>query len=186
MLNRIMIGALLSLGSLTANPAFAHGGTAIEFDTCVVSLGKYTMHFTAYQQETGGEEHCWDLPSPGKTILVFDLVETAMRSKPAELRIVEMGKSGGIGGVVKTVAHVPTKVFPQGTIDVEASFEAEKKYIAVLVMSDAPPLVLKAPIQVVPKGVGTNAIYIVLGLAAIGGMVFFALRQRRDRQAEAV
>ncbi|CAN5866422.1 hypothetical protein BH20PSE1_BH20PSE1_07510 [soil metagenome] len=183
MLNRIMIGALLSLGSLTANPAFAHGGTAIQFDTCVVSLGKYTMHFTAYQQETGGEEHCWDLPSPGKTILVFDLVETEMRSKPAELRIVEMGESGGIGGVVKTVAHVPTKVFPQGTIDVEASFEAEKKYIAVLVMSDAPPLVLKAPIQVVPKGVGTNAVYIVLGLAAIGGMVFFVLRQRH-RQAE--
>ena len=94
-----------------------------------------------------------------------------------------MGESGGIGGVVKTVAHVPTKVFPQGTIDVEASFEAEKKYIAVLVMSDAPPLVLKAPIQVVPKGVGTNAVYIVLGLAAIGGMVFFVLRQRH-RQAE--
>ncbi|MDQ3563830.1 MAG: hypothetical protein M3436_06710 [Pseudomonadota bacterium] len=180
MLNRIMIGALLGFGSLTANPVFAHGGAAIEFDTCVVSLGKYTMHFTAYQQATGGEEHCWDVPSPGKTILVFDLVETVMRSKPAELRIVEMGKTGGIGGVVKTIAHVPTQVFPQGMIDVEASFEAEKKYIAVLVMSDVRPLVLKAPIQVVPKG--TNAIYIGLGLAAIGGMVFFVLR--RHRQAE--
>ena len=186
MLNRIMIGALLCLGSLTANPAFAHGGTAIEFDTCVVSLGKYTMHFTAYQQATGGEEHCWDLPSPGKAILVFDLVETVMRSKPAELRIVELGETGDVGGVVKTIAHLPTKVFPQGSITLDASFEAEKKYMAVLTMSDAPPLVLKAPIQVVPKSVvGTNAIYIVLGLAAMGGIAFFVFRQRY-RQAETV
>ncbi|MGH8511900.1 MAG: QVPTGV class sortase B protein-sorting domain-containing protein, partial [Gammaproteobacteria bacterium] len=73
----------------------------------------------------------------------------------------------------------------QGTIDLEASFEAGKKYMAVLTMSDARPLVLKAPIQVVPKSVGTNAIYIVLALAAIGGVVFFVLRQRH-RQAETV
>lgn len=183
MLPRIIMGAMLAVGSLTANLAYAHGGAAIEFDTCVVRLGKYTMHFTAYQQATGGEEHCWDLPSPGKTILVFDLVETEMRSKPAELRIVEMGDTGDLGSVVKTIAHLPSKVFPQGTIDLETSFEAEKNYMAVLTMSDARPLVLKAPIQVVPESVGTNAMYLLFGLAAVGAAGYFVFRQR---QAEMV
>jgi len=40
---------------LGSSLAHAHGGVAIEFDTCIVEIGKYRMHFTAYQQATGGQ-----------------------------------------------------------------------------------------------------------------------------------
>lgn len=171
--------ALLGGSSL----AHAHGGVAIEFDTCVVELGKYRMHFTAYQQVTGGEEHCWDLPAPGQTNLVFDFTDTEMRSKPIELRVVETGEGGeiAVGGPIKTVAQVPTQVYPQGTLLLESEFEAGKRYMAVLTMSDARPLVLKAPIQVVPKQ-GTS-LYVMIGLAimVIGAVIFLVLRLRQRR-----
>jgi hypothetical protein len=48
---------------------YAHGGVAIEFDECVVRIGKFTMHFTAYQSGNG-TEYCWELPAPGEVILV--------------------------------------------------------------------------------------------------------------------
>jgi hypothetical protein len=131
---------------LGSSLAHAHGGVPIEFDTCVVEIGKHRMHFTAYQQATGGEEHCRDLPGPGKTILVFDFVDTEMRSKPVELKIVETGEGNEI-----VVAQLPNKVYPQGAVNLESEFEAGKRYMAVLTMSDARPVVLKVPIQVAPS-----------------------------------
>jgi len=176
----VVAGVALLGGSSLAH---AHGGVAIEFDTCVVELGKYRMHFTAYQQVTGGEEHCWDLPAPGQTNLVFDFTDTEMRSKPVELRVVELGEGGeiAVGGSIRTVAEVATKVYPQGTVTLESEFEAGKRYVAVLVMSDARPLVLKAPIQVVPKQ-GTS-FYVMIGLAimVIGAVIFLVLRLRQRR-----
>jgi hypothetical protein len=38
-------------------------------------------------------------------------------------------------------------------VNLESEFEAEKRYVAVLTMSDTRPPVLKALIQVVPKQV---------------------------------
>jgi hypothetical protein len=72
---------------------YAHGGVAIEFDECVVRIGKFTMHFTAYQSGSG-TEYCWELPAPGEVILVFDLVDAAMRTKPTGVRVVETTDEG--------------------------------------------------------------------------------------------
>ena len=115
---RIMRWVAVGAALLGSSLAHAHGGASIEFDTCVVEFGKYRMHFTAYQQATGGEEHCWDLPAPGRTNLVFDFTDTEMRSKPVELRVVETGEGGeiAVGGPIKTIAQVSTKVYPQGTV----------------------------------------------------------------------
>ncbi len=187
MILRTVRRSVAILFAFALQPAYGHGGVAVEFDTCVVQLGKYRMHFTAYQKATGGEEHCWDLPAPGNTILVFDLVETEMRSKPVELRVVEAGESGDFApGTVRTVASLPTKVYPQGTLNLEASFDLDKRYMAVLTMADTRPLILKAPIQVTPKGGGTNPLLIVLAVAAIGGAAFFVLRARQKQPAEVI
>lgn len=168
---------------LGSSLAHAHGGVAIEFDTCIVEIGKYRMHFTAYQQATGGQELCWDLPAPGKTILVFDFTDTEMRSKPVELRIVEAGEGGeiAVGGPIKTVAQLPTKVYSQGTVNLESEFEAGKRYIAVMTMGDTRPLVLKAPIQVVPNQGTSRYVMIGLGIVVIGAVIFLVLRLRQGR-----
>jgi hypothetical protein len=174
----VVAGAAL-LGSALAH---AHGGVSIEFDKCVVQLGKYTMHFTAYQQATGGKENCWDLPGPGRTILVFDLVEPEMRNKPVELRVVELPESGELSGgaPLRTLGSLPVKVYPQGTLNLESDFELGKRYMAVLTMSDARPLVLKAPIQVVPNS-GTSPYLIGLGVVVLGVGAFLFMRLRQSR-----
>ncbi len=186
MSNRMMKWAAAVVTLLVSSLAHGHGGAAIEFDTCVVEIGKYRMHFTAYQQATGGTEHCWDLPGAGKTILVFDFTDTEMRSKPVELRVVETGEGGDIavGGPIKTVAEAPTKVYPQGTVSLESDFEVGKRYMAVLTMADARPLVLKAPIQVVLGGGmtgGMNVFVIALVALVIGAAIFLALKLRQGR-----
>jgi hypothetical protein len=183
MRHKIITWVAAGTALLGSSLAHAHGGVALELDTCVVEIGKYGMHFTAYQQATGGEEHCWDLPAPGKTILVFDFVDTEMRSKPVELRVVETGEGGeiAVGGPIKTVAEVPTKVYPQGSVNLESEFEAGKRYMAVLTMSDARPLVLKAPIQVVPKQGTSFYVMIGLGIIVIGAVIFLVLRLRQSR-----
>jgi hypothetical protein len=180
---RILRWVAAGAALLGSSLAHAHGGVALELDTCVVEIGKYGMHFTAYQRATGGEEHCWDLPEPGKTILVFDFVDTEMRSKPVELRVVETGEGGeiAVGGPIRTVAELPTKVYPQGSVTLESEFEAGKRYVAVLVMSDARPLVLKAPIQVNPKQGTSFYVMIGLGIMVIGAVIFLVLRLRQSR-----
>ncbi|MGH8583259.1 MAG: hypothetical protein ACREWG_10845 [Gammaproteobacteria bacterium] len=163
-----------------SSAAYSHGGAAIEFDTCVVELGKYTMHFTAYQIATGGTEHCWQLPAAGKTTLVFDLVQTEMRSKPVELRVVETTEgSDQVATPIRTVAQLPTNVYPTGTLNVEADIDAAKRYMAVLTMGDTRPLVMKAPIWVEPAGIGFNPILIILVAVAVGGVAFYFLKMRR-------
>lgn len=126
---------------------YAHGGVAIEVDKCVARIGKFTMHFTAYQVGSG-TEYCWDLPAPGKSILVFDLLDTAMRTKPTEVRVVETAEEGGSASIVRTVAHLDPRTYPTGTIDLNGNFEAGKRYAAVVTLRDARPLVSRLPIQV--------------------------------------
>jgi hypothetical protein len=181
----------LVVGVIASTNVYAHGGAAVEFDKCVVELGKHRMHFTAYQPATGGDELCWTLPRPGKTILVFDLVNMESRNKPIELRIVEL--EGGstdennLGSNVKTLAHLPTKDYPTGTLNAEASFEVGKRYMAVLTLADTRPLVLKAQIEVVPQtaGTGTNILLLVLAAAAAGGFVFYKMKQNNSNSVKA-
>jgi hypothetical protein len=53
--------------------------------------------------------------------------------------------------------------------------------MAVLTMSDARPLVLKAPIQVVPKQGTSFYVMIGLGIIVIGAVIFLVLRLRQSR-----
>ena len=53
--------------------AFGGGGVVLSKDTCIITIGFYDAHFTAYQPETSGnEEFCEDLPDDGQTIFVLD------------------------------------------------------------------------------------------------------------------
>jgi len=185
MKDKLLILSFFLLIGLTPLSAYAHGGAAIEFDTCVVELGKYRMHFTAYQPATGGgTEYCWDLPLPGHSILVFDFVNPEMKTKQAEFRVVETGTGGDIAQSVRTLAHSPPKIYETGSASLEADFEEGKKYAAVLTLSDVRPLVLKAPIQVVRQStVGKPYLTIGLFIAVAGALYYFYVF--RNKQAKA-
>ena len=69
--------------------SFAHGGLSLEEDYCVLTIGKYEMHFSGYQPENNGpKEFCEDIPETGNTIVVLDFMDDELRSLPVEVRII--------------------------------------------------------------------------------------------------
>lgn len=183
---RLLIALLASLGP---SSVYAHGGAAIEFDECVVRIGKFTMHFTAYQSGSG-TEYCWELPAPGETILVFDLLDAAMRTKPTEVRVVETTDEGDSASIVRTVAHLEPKAYPTGTIDLHGTFETGKHYAALVTLGDAKPQVMKASIQVLespgrqlaPVAAAVVLITVILGLLQRLRLPFGRRGSRRSRK----
>jgi hypothetical protein len=171
-ISSVKLRILLCVGLLGCGAEVsAHGGVALEFDKCISKMGKYEMHFTAYMSGEG-TEYCWDIPRAGKAILVFDLWQTEMRTKPIEVRVVETAEEGDVGQSARTLAHLEPKNYPTGTISVDANFEQGKKYMAVVTISDTRPMVLKAPIRIAEGGGGTK-FAMIGGLLLIGGAVGF-------------
>ncbi|MGH8575862.1 MAG: hypothetical protein ACREXJ_02905 [Gammaproteobacteria bacterium] len=183
---RLLIALLASLGP---SSAYAHGGVAIEFDECVARIGKFTMHFTAYQSGSG-TEYCWELPAAGEVILVFDLLDAAMRTKPTGVRVVETTDDGDSESIVRTVAYREPKSYPTGTIDLHGTFETGKHYAALVSVGDEKPQVLKAPIQVLeppgrplaPIAATVVLVTVILGLLQRRRLSFGRRGSRRSRK----
>jgi hypothetical protein len=168
----------LLLANFCIAPAvLAHNKVPMEEDTCVVRMGKYSVHFTAYQFGSG-TEYCWDLPAAGKNILVFDFLESKMRHMKTEVEVVE-GNAGEPGGE-HVVAHLEPQTYPAGTLSVETNLEDGKAYYAKLTLDDTKPIILKAPLHIgAPKD--PRYLYAAGGaalLALVGGLVLF-LRRRQ-------
>ena len=81
--------ALCSLAILIFTPnVFAHGGVTIDRDQCVFRTEGHTIHFTAYQPiETQQEEHCRQIPTISKTLMVLDFIDESLRNIPIEIRV---------------------------------------------------------------------------------------------------
>jgi hypothetical protein len=180
--------SLFVCGLLLINaPVMAHGGGGIEVDTCVINIGNYRMHFTAYQPETlGGEELCWDIPVAGHAILVFDLIERVLRDRPVEVRIVEEQPGAAGPAQYKTVAEKPAQLYPRGTIELETHFSSPGKYMAVVTVGgDQQPLVFKTPMRVAMSS-GSKYVQWIAAIALIVGAVALAVWfGRRGEKKEA-
>ena len=81
----LVAGGLLTLPTAGA----AHGGVSMDDDICKLRLGPYYMHFTGYQVRAGSpnSEFCEDIPEIGKTIIVMDAIDQALRHMPVAIRI---------------------------------------------------------------------------------------------------
>ncbi|QBQ53218.1 hypothetical protein [Nitrosococcus wardiae] len=186
-MKRVLFSCFALFGLLLASTsAMAHGGGGIEADKCVVNIGNYRMHFTAYQPQTiGGEELCWDLPTAGNSILVFDLVERVLRDRPVEVRVVEEQETASGPSNYKTIVERPVQRYPKGTIELEAAFANPGEYTAVVTLGGDQPLVFKAPIRVALQGEQTVQWIGAIAFAAvvIGLMVWFARRGKKEASA---
>ena len=84
---RLYLTTLLLLSC--SSPLFAGGGVVLSDDTCIITIGFYTAHFTAYQPEsTGNEEFCEDLPALGESIFVLDYLHASLKEVPVDFRII--------------------------------------------------------------------------------------------------
>jgi hypothetical protein len=182
-MKKVLFSCFVALLLLSNTPAMAHGGGGIEVDKCVITIGNYRMHFTAYEPETvGGQELCWDLPMVGNAILVFDLVEKILRDRPVEVRIVEDQGPGNY----KTIVEKPAQKYPRGTIELNATFSKPGTYTAVVILGGDQPLVFKAPLRVGLQG-DQATLWIVAGVfsAAVLGFIFWYETRRRRSVKEA-
>lgn len=183
---RILIRAwVCSLFLLVVAPfsALAQHGHELAADTCVLNVGPYKMYFHTYLPDTYYDrQFCQELPGTGNAVLVFDYVEKELRSLPVEVRIIsDTGSEADLEAV--TIAHLPAKVYPTGSIDVKYNFDKPGKFIGMVSVGDSGEHVSRLPFSVGQTGALSHLSHymmvivpVVIGLAIV---LFFSFRDRR-------
>ena len=151
----------------------SHGGVGIEQDSCVERVGSSLIHFSAYQPEVSPtEEFCTSLPQVGSTILVFDLVDEALRKRPTALRVVETGDAGP-----RIVLDVPAQTYLNGVVNADITFDAPGQYEAIVTLEN-PHEQITFPFNVGPWSMQLMIAAGFLVIGAIGGYFFFAAKRK--------
>lgn len=142
---RKFAGALLVLASASA---FAHGGVSMEDDVCVLRVGPYRAHFSGYQPEfRATQEFCEDIPELGRSIIVVDFIDPALREHLVEFRVLRdvagLGMNaryeqlGGADRIEAATLHrADTAQYPRGTLTFEHTFAEPGWYIGLFSATD--------------------------------------------------
>lgn len=170
---------------LTAARAHAGGGVVLQDDVCIITIGFYSAHFTAYQPETSGNrEFCEDLPDTGESIFVLDYLHQSLKEVPVDFRIIR--DVTGLGRFVKfedvaaldnieshTVFYEPPTVKPAATFRISHDFIEKGDYVGIV--SAGHPSNDKTYYSVFPFRVGSSDW--ILWVALVGGaLLLFAAR----------
>lgn len=135
---------LITLVVLQSVPIMAAGGLVLRNDVCVLTIGFYDAHFTAYQPDArGNEEFCEHLPGAGKTIFVIDYLHRSLKDVPVDFRVIR--DVTGKGQFVRvedieaisdldahTVYYQEPVIRTDGTLMIEHDFAAEGEYVGVV------------------------------------------------------
>ena len=70
------------------------------------------------------------MPKAGNTILVFDLVDAELRSRPLTIQVVEAVSEPE----PKTVLYIPPNTYPTGVVSAEANLDLPGKYTAIVTL----------------------------------------------------
>lgn len=169
-------------------PALAQHGHELAPDTCVLHTGPYKMYFHSYLPETYYErQFCQELPGIGTAVLVFDFVEKELRALPVEVRIIsDTGSEGNLEAV--TVAHLPAKVYPTGSIDVKHNFDKPGKFVGLVSVGEKGEHVSRLPFSVGETGALSHLSHyimvivpVVVGLAVV---LFFAFKKDHRKASD--
>ena len=177
---------MLVIGVTFSTQAQAHGGLALAEDMCRLTIGPYNMHFTGYQPDaTRNKEFCEDIPATGRTVVVLDYMEDALRPLPTEVRIIkDTGSEQDIQAI--TVLHLPPKIYPAGSVNFEYNFDKPGKFVGLVTVGDK-------HVSRFPFSVGETKIWlppsymlIALGGSAVIGVIIFAMRGRGKTSSRTV
>lgn len=135
-------GALLLL--LSCSVANAGGGLVLKNDSCIITIGFYEAHFTAYQpQSSGDQEFCENLPAAGETVVVLDYLHRSMKEVPVDYRIIrnvtgkgEFARLADIEALADidaaTIFYKEPLVQSDGRLLVEFTFAEEGEYVGIV------------------------------------------------------
>ena len=187
--------ALVIMSSAIPTPAHSHGGVSISDDRCVLTIGPYLFHFTGYQPTlTQAEEFCEDIPNEGKAIVVLDHVDKALRKMLTDFRVIKDYKDLGVNAKIEqldgpdvldkhTVFYKKPKLYPKGTVNVEAEFP-KGMYIGMVTIKD--PNDDKEYTAIFPFSVGYGGGYLkLIGymlalILAMSGLFYFFIYKNEE------
>lgn len=120
---------------LVPGQGWAGGGVMLRDDVCIITIGFYEAHFTAYQPQTrGNEEFCKDLPDIGETLFVLDYLHASMKEVPIDFRIIkdvtELGQFvqlRDIEAIADLDAH--TVFYQRPTVRTDASLRVDHSFV---------------------------------------------------------
>lgn len=183
---------------LAAPPAGAGGGVMLASNPCVVTVGFYDIHFTAYEPGSQGDQgFCKQLPDTGEVLFVLDYLHDTLKQVPLELRVIR--DPTGLGRFVRledvealdldahTVFRAPPRIEPSGSYQVSHTFAQPGEYIAVFTAGH--PTKDKTYTAIFPFTVGVGGgfygwLMAAFAVAAAAAVAFLLLRAR-GRTAEA-
>jgi hypothetical protein len=185
---KLMFGCgFLAIGVLASTQVLAHGGLSMAEDMCKLTVGPYMMHFTGYQPEQSqSTQFCEDIPAIGHTVVVLDYIEQELRSLPLELRIIkDTGSEENLDAI--TVLHLPPKVYPNGSVNFEYTFDKPGKFVGLVIVGEKKEYVSRFPFSVGELNIISRyfmSIYMVpvVAVLAVAALFFF----KRDRRKSEV
>ncbi|MDZ4732825.1 MAG: hypothetical protein SGJ16_04460 [Nitrospirota bacterium] len=175
-------------GPFFSTQAQAHGGLALAEDMCRLTIGPYNMHFTGYQpDETRNKEFCEDIPKTGRTVVVLDYMEDALRPLTTEVRIIkDTGSEQDLEAI--TILHLPPKVYPSGSVNFEYDFAQPGKFVGMVTVGDTKELVSRFPFSVGETKMWLPPTYFLIAFAGVAvlAVIFFAMRGRNKASGSSV
>jgi hypothetical protein len=174
-----------ALGALclpvAAAPAEAHGAMRAVENACVLQVGPDFMYFAGYQPAASRRKFCEDIPTTGDTIFALDYAQPEMREMATDFRIVrDVGVEAEADKLEAiTVAYLPPKVYPYGTLNFEHVFKEAGDFVGIVTV-DGPHgehWVSRFPFSV-GRLYSPHAPYYLLAAAA--GLALLLLLWRKD------
>lgn len=188
----VWLGAVLLAASAVAPmPAAAHGGVPIGEDSCVFSVGSDRVHFAAYQpdrEKDRNKEWCRLLPAnEGRTFLVFDFVDEALRTQGFLAAVVPADHDlRATAGDLRRDAVVYREFQPEptGTLSLQHDFAGQSgRFRAVLARHDGRAEIGQILFEVAGAAPGERPSMLApaAGVLVLGLIGLFWFRRRRGR-----
>ena len=174
---------------LSPNFVYAHGGLSLEEDYCILTLGKYEMHFSGYQPENNGpKEFCEDIPETGNTIVVLDFIHDELRKLPIEIRIIKDTENTEEQLDLKniTIYKKDFNIYKTGTVSLKYDFKNKGKFIGlVTTKKNGDFIVSKFPFSVGIEKQSTSFIYFIFLALIAGASIFYIANKIRSKSINA-
>ena len=167
--------------------SFAHGGLSLEEDYCVLTVGKYEMHFSGYQPKNNGpKEFCEDIPETGNTIVVLDFMDDELRSLPIEVRIILDTEENNQDLDSITVYKKDYKIYKNGTISLRQNFENKGKFVGYVTVKEENNFIISEfPFSVGIERKSSSYIYFTLLALITGASLFYIGNKIRNKSTNA-
>jgi hypothetical protein len=165
---------LLAAGVLFSTHVQAHGGLAMAQGICKLTIGPYHMHFTGYQPDSiHNKEFCEDIPATGRTVVALDYLEDALGALPVEIWVIrDTDSEQDHHGI--TVLHLPPKIYPNGTVYFEHSFDQPGKFVGLVTVGGKQEHVSLVPFSVGASKMSSRNIMAPLEAIAGGATILMA------------